>query len=51
MKIVVLFLLFFVNTLTAQQKFYPFDTVLDQQKHQFTKQETIDAIREVKTNR
>jgi hypothetical protein len=45
MKIVVLFLLFFVNVLTAQQRFYPFDTVLDQQKQQFTKQETIDAIK------
>jgi hypothetical protein len=45
MKIVVLFLLFFVNVLTAQQRFYSFDTVLDHQKQQFTKQETIDAIK------
>jgi hypothetical protein len=45
MKKLVLFLLFFVNTLTAQQKFYSFNTVLNQQKYQFTKQETIDAIK------
>jgi hypothetical protein len=29
---------------TAQQKFYPFATPLNQQKQQLTKQETIDAI-------
>lgn len=45
MKKLVLLLLFFVNALTAQQTFYPFNTVLNQQKHQFTKQETIDAIK------
>jgi hypothetical protein len=45
MKKLVLLLLFFVNALTAQQRFYPFNTVLNQQKYQFTKQETIDAIK------
>jgi hypothetical protein len=45
MKKLVLLLLFFVNALTAQQTFYLFNTALDQQKYQFTKQETIDAIK------
>lgn len=37
--------MFFVNALTAQQRFYSFDTALNQPEHQFTKQETIDAIK------
>jgi hypothetical protein len=45
MRKLVLLLLFFVNALTAQQRFYSFNTVLDQQKYQFSKQETIDAIK------
>jgi hypothetical protein len=45
MKKLVLLLLFFVNALTAQQKFYLFNTALDQQKYLSTKQETIDAIK------
>jgi hypothetical protein len=45
MKKVTLFLLFFANMLTAQQKFYSFNTERNQPKQQFTKQETIDAIK------
>nr|WP_315197690.1 hypothetical protein [uncultured Flavobacterium sp.] len=45
MKIIALLLLFFVNVLTAQQRFYSFDTLLNQQKNEFTKQQTIDAIK------
>lgn len=45
MKKVLLFLLFFVNVLTAQQKFYSFDTELNQAEKQYTKQQTIDYVK------